>query len=142
MKRNYTRIVIFVLALSAVVAFVILRRAMNRSRSPQETKEGAVELLTKAGGADRLCEEADQMFNRFGESNLQSFENSELKAYPCIAELGGQVGIFPDNPACLQIRVGNHADSYFILIYSTNNVKKHLKAPYEMELYNSRVFVY
>src|SRR3989442_14855937 len=100
----------------------------------------AEQLITKAGGAAKVCDEACQMFKRFGGSQVKVFSASELEHYPAIAALGEVDGIWPGSPAYIKIRVGTHIRGFMIEIADTNSPVKYVKSPNTLELVDSCVF--
>jgi hypothetical protein len=105
------------------------------------------ELLAKAGGADEVCKEADQIFQKYGVTNQTFFFDDMLKDYPAVNALGKVDYIMPDEPlisqrAYIKIRVGNvHWDGYMMYIADTNFDYKFEMGRDVLEVVKNRVYV-
>lgn len=131
-----------VAAFVVVMGFLWVAHRLHHNTDVEQAEEQAVELLARVGGANKVCSEADRMFREFGAGKLKFFDAADLKGYPILTALGKVDGIYPDNPACIQIRVGNHLDGYFILIPDTNGTVKYSKRSFEREVVLGRIYVY
>jgi hypothetical protein len=140
MRSNSKKTACFVVAMFLAVCIVILytKPVTNRGSAGSEARK----LLAGVGGSSNVCNEADQVFKRFGVAKETFFDSSDLKAYPAIAALGGVCVIFPDNPPRLSIRIGNHRNGFFIDIPDTNSPAKYPVSSDTIELVKSRVFVH
>jgi hypothetical protein len=143
------KIVFVLLAIFAMVAAAVLI-LIYTTRPVTDVESAGVQarkLIASVGGPAKICDEANQMFKRFGESKEKFLETSELKDYPAVAALAalgnfGGIWIRPDSPPHFSIRVGNHRDGFFIEIADTNSPAKYLKSPNSLELLDSCIFVH
>jgi hypothetical protein len=102
----------------------------------------AKHLITSAGGPAKVCDEANQMFKRFGVTEVKFFDPADLKDFPALTALGTVRGIWPGSPPRISIRVGTHQDGFFFDIADTNSPGKYPKTPDTLELVDSCVFVH
>jgi hypothetical protein len=136
------KIIILILVSALVIGAIYYIRLFHRETGAEPVRQPALALLNKAGGADKVCLEADQMFKAYGASNLTMFLPSDLRNYPAIASLGTVDGIWPGHPAYIQIRVGNlHLDGYRIEIIYTNNSEGYVTSSNLIDLARSRIYV-
>jgi hypothetical protein len=102
----------------------------------------ANQLMMSVGGTPKVCDEAIEIFKRFGVSKQIYLSVSELKDYPVVAALGTAHVILPGSPPRLSIRVGSHRDGFFIEIADTNSSSKYPKSLNTLELVDSQIFVH
>jgi len=79
-------------------------------------------LIAKAGGYDKVCDEADKAFARFGTDRLKIFKPKDLLEFPTLSRLGIVDGIWPGFPPKIKVRAGAEPKHYIILIFSTNSL--------------------
>lgn len=135
---------LFTIALiAAAVVFVIYTiKAVTDLKSAGVQ---ANQLIANVGGPAKVCDEANQMFRRFGISKQKFFfYASELKDYPAIAGLGkiDRICIYPGSPPYIAIQVGTHLNGFMIEIADTNSPGKYPKSSNTLELVNSQIFVH
>jgi hypothetical protein len=94
-----------------------------RAMSEDEVRLQAIDLIEKAGGSAKICDESDKMFKRFGVSKVRFLKPSELKEYPAISALGKVDGIWPGEPPYIKVRVGPHGRGFVIQIASPSSKK-------------------
>jgi hypothetical protein len=85
------------------------------------TMRKAEKLFNKAGGIEKVSQEAKIMLTRFGAEDYKVLTNWELKDFPAISALGNMVAVRGSKsgyPAQIRIRYGNHFRTKFILIYA------------------------
>jgi len=143
-SRNIVFVVFFIVAMIAA-AIVILIYTTKQLRSLESAGVQANQLIASVGGPAKVCEEANEMFKRFGVSKVRFFFNaSELKDYPAIAGLGtvDRICIYPGSPPYIAIRIGTHLNGFMIEIADTNGPGKYVKSPGTLELVDSCVFVH
>jgi hypothetical protein len=139
--------VLFAIFATVAAAVVILIYTTRPVTDVESAGVQAKKLITSVGGSAKVCDEASQMFKRFGVSKENFYETSKLKDYPAIAALsalGNFDGIWirPDSPPHISIRIGNHRDGFFIEIADTNSPAKYVKSPTTLEIVDSCVFVH
>jgi|SRR5579862_6152275 len=103
--------------------------------------ESAKELLAKAGGADRVCEEARQIFQEYGVTNQTFFYDGMLTKYPAVASLGRVDYIMPGPPAHIKIRAGTHLDGFTMKIVDTNTDAKLQRGADTLEIVKGCIYV-
>jgi hypothetical protein len=136
--------VFFTLAMIAAAILIIIYTI----RPVTDLKSAGVQanqLIASVGGPAKVCDEANQMFRRFGVSKQKFFFNaSELKEYPAIAGLGtvDRICIYPGSPPYIAIQVGTHLNGFMIEIADTNSPGKYPKSSGTLELVDSCVFVH
>jgi hypothetical protein len=112
---------------------------------PQSAGRQASLLITKVGGPEGVCKEADQMFSHFGASELRIFSDSDLSTYPTLVSLGEVWRMEPADmyePARIVIHVGTHQQGYFIEVWSTNQTRKYEPDSHTVEVMPSRIYVH
>jgi len=127
-----------VIAIAVVIVIFTTRPATSLKTAGIQANQ----LITSAGGPAKICDEASQMFKRFGISKERFLSASDLKDYPAIAALGESHVILPDNPPRMSIRVGTHLNGYFIEIADTNSPIKYIQSSNTLELVKSCIFVH
>jgi len=129
--------------LAMIAAAVVIVFFMTRPVTDLESAGvQANQLIASVGGPAKVCDEAGQMFRRFGVSEVKFFDPAELKEYPAIAALGKVRGIWPGSSPRISIRVGTHRDGFFIEIADTNSPAKYPKTSNALELVESCIFVH
>ena len=128
------------IAIAVLAAFIIPSRMLVNT-SMTAAGDVAQQLLTQSGGADRVCKEADQIFQQFGITNQTFFLNNILSNYPAITALGKVDYIMPDTQAYIKIRVGNHLNGYIIQIVDTNGNYKFKRGRDTLEVVKDRIFI-
>ena len=129
------------IAAAVVIVIYTIRPVTNLESAGIQAKQ----LIGSVGGSAKVCDEAGQMFKRFGVSEMKSFFiPSELKDYPSIAGLGtaDRIRIYPGNPPYIAIRIGTHLNGFMIEIADTNSPGKYAKSSNTLELVDSQVFVH
>ena len=127
-----------VLAAGTLVLIYTTRPATNLESAGVQANQ----LLAAAGGPVKVCDEANQMFKRFGVTKVKFFDAAELKDFPSLNALGMVRGIWPGSPPRISIRVGTHRNGFFFDIADTNSPGKYPKSPDTLELVDSCVFVH
>jgi hypothetical protein len=140
------KVMFFTLAMVAI-AIVIVIYTTRPATNLESAGVQANQLIASVGGPAKVCDEASQMFKRFGVAKEEFFETSELKDFPAIAALAalGNVNgiwIWPGSPPRISIRVGTHLNGFFIEIADTNSPGKYVKSTNTLELVESCVFVH
>ena len=138
----FVALIIFAALAAGVLVLIYTTRPVTDLKSAGVQ---ANQLIASVGGPARVCDEANQMFKRFGVSELKSFyHDSELKDYPAIAGLGtvDRIRIYPGSPPYIAIQVGTHLNGFMIEIADTNGPGKYPTSPGTLELVNSCVFVH
>jgi hypothetical protein len=144
MKTPIRRILVFAavfLMLFALLAFVIGVFRFRPRLDVEPMRQQATQLLANVG-PEKVCEEANQIFGRFGTEKLRFFEKADLTDYPAIAALGKVDGIWPGPPAYIKIRIGTHMDGYIMEIADTNSSAKYEPSTNCVELVKSCIFVH
>ncbi len=128
--RHAMTLVVFIVTVVAglVVASMILRYMFGPVVvKPETARAEAIQLIARVGGIAKVCEEASQIFKRFGVSKWYSLNSRETKDYPAIAALTNAgwrgIEIEPYSPAFIQISVGNHQRNYVIIIFESDDEK-------------------
>ena len=134
------------LAILLLLALVGGRLLLPRPNlDPQSAGRQATLLITKVGGSEGVCKEADQMFSRFGVSELRLFSDLDASSYPTLISLGQVWRMEPADmyePARIVIHVGDHFDGYFIEVWTTNQARKYEVDPHTVEVMPSRIYVH
>jgi len=134
-----------IIYLTLATLFIVIVVVMYTTKPVLNVESAGIQanqLIVSAGGSSKVCDEASQMFKRFGVSNVKFFNSSELKDYPAIAALGTVDGIWPGSPPYIKIRVGTHIRGFIIEIADTNSPVKHVKSTNMLEVVDSCVFVH
>ena len=79
-----------------------------------------MEMFDKAGGVDKVNQEAKVAFERFGTEKTKSLSGSDSKDFPAISTLGSSVVLYGANPSMaseITIRFGTHRNTKFIHIF-------------------------
>lgn len=116
--RKTALISLIVLVFIALLTALLVYRPTSDITSAGSDAQLRIEA---AGGTEKVCAEANQIFARFGASKLKIFSPSELTDYPAVLALGRVDGIFPGNPPFIKVRVGTHINGYIIELMNTNN---------------------
>jgi hypothetical protein len=104
-----------------IVLIIYLSRAFRPSLDPAGPAKQTVLLLAKAGGAEKVCEEASRLLNRFQGVDLKLFYGSELRDFPALTSLGNVDGIWSGPPAYIKIHVQDgHVHGFMINIINSN----------------------
>src|SRR2546427_284764 len=102
--KHTLKVTLLTLAIPVIVIGLVMymtKPEMNAESAGIQAKQ----LIASVGGPSKVCDEASQMFKRFGVSTEERFFNaSELKDYPTIAALGEVDGIWPGSPPYIKIR--------------------------------------
>lgn len=122
--------------------FIALGYATKPVTDLQSADVQAKQLLDSVGGTSKVCDEAVQIFKRFGVSKEIFLSPGELIDYPAVAALGTFHSIRPGHPPYLSVRVGSHRDGFFIEIADTNGPGKFPKTRHKLELVESQLFVH
>jgi len=81
-------------------------------------------MFDKAGGVDKVNQEAQVVFDQFGTNETKSLSESVAKDFPAIAALGGDsvvlLGQSSDMASEIAIRFGGHWHTKFIHIFPPN----------------------
>ena len=120
LHRRYVASILYIVFAAVPVSILII---FYISLRPKTDLESAVvranQLIAAAGGSDRICDEAGQIFERFGVSKEKDLTDAELSDYPAIAALKGHfVIIEPDS--YIRIRFGTHTDGFEFAIPDRN----------------------
>jgi hypothetical protein len=92
------------------------------------TESQIVAMLEKVGGADKVNQEAKDIFNRFGISEVTLLTKSNPNNFPAISALGNSIVLYPESidagkfPPHIEVRFGSHFNTKFVFIFETNNV--------------------
>lgn len=130
-------------AIAIVVLLVFAVRTLRvRHLGNEAIKQSASSLLQRAGGSDKVCAEARQLFSKFGVSKMTFFYGDELKNCPALTTLGTVDGIWPGDPPYIKIRVGTHLNGYIIKIIDTNSDSKSVMSTNSVELVPSCIYAY
>jgi hypothetical protein len=79
------------------------------------------QLVERAGGASKICDEAASLFRRFGGSKVKFFRAEDLNDCPSIQMLGKVDGILPTmDDSFIKVRVGNHFRGFEIHVFATD----------------------
>jgi hypothetical protein len=133
-----------------LVALLVLFICFVHSLHPHRLNAGTVReqstgFLAKAGGSEKVCNEAARLFTRFGGAEVRSLSKEDLRDCPALSALGefghGVDGIWPFNPTVIKIRFGGHFDGYEIDILDTNSNAKFRESSNTIELLKSRIYV-
>jgi len=132
---------IFAGIVAAVAIFIYTTKPVTNLQSAGVK---ANELIAGAGGSSKICDEAAEMFRRFGVSKQKFFSFSDLRDYPAIAALGAadRICLYPGSPPYIAIQVGTHLDGFMIEIADTNSPGRYPKSSNTLELVNSQIFVH
>jgi hypothetical protein len=106
-----------------------------------QAKQLAIERLAQTGGAEKVCAEADRLFKQLGTDRMTLPLDSQLAACPAIKSMARFVTVMPGYPPYLEIRIGDHWDSYLMVIPDTNSSYKFDKTASDREIIAGRVFV-
>jgi hypothetical protein len=85
-------------------------------------------MFDKAGGVDKVNQEAKNIFNQFGTSDVKFLTQSNLNSFPAISSLGNSVVLYPESidtvkfPPHIEIRFGSHFNATTVFIFETNNI--------------------
>lgn len=139
-RRSVVFTVFFVLAAIAA-GIAILVHAARPKTDIESAVVRANQLVATVGGPAKVCDEANQMFKRFGVSKQKFLTTAELRDYPAIAALGRWPVIFPGSPPYISIRVGTHIDGFCFVIPDTDSPGKYPRDNRTVELRDSCVFV-
>ena len=122
MARRAT-IILFVLLALFVAGVLALRFAAWHSAVPKDKAIARTrEIVSRAGGAAPICEEAGKLFGGFDGTRLKILRKQDLTDFPSIRALE-PLGIWPTGiwPAAdtgyIRVRVGNHFRSFDIHIF-------------------------
>jgi hypothetical protein len=147
-----THTVKFITAVVASLAILVLLAVVagrlflpRHNLDPQSAGRQASLLITKVGGPEGVCKEADQMFSHFGTSELRIFSDSDVSTYPTLVSLGEVWRMEPADmyePARIVIHVGSHQQGYFIEVWTTNQTRKYEADSHTVEVMPSRIYVH
>lgn len=127
---------------SIAIFFVVHKYITTLVRDIKPARDQANQLIAAVGGPTKVCDEASQIFFRFGISNFRFLTPSELRNYPAIAALGKAQAIVPGFPSTISIQTGTKWNTFFIEIVDTNSVEKYPQNSHTLELIGSRVFIH
>ena len=143
---------IFTTTFAGLIVLVITgcnnaKTAPRANSSIVPINDQAILLITKAGGAEKVCEEADKVFYYYGFTNRGAshfyiFQDSELTNYLALKALGNVDGIWSGPPDYIKIHVGYRPDGYYIEIVNTNNLVSPIANTGEGEIIYSRVYLH
>lgn len=85
-----------------------------RRTTTEEAASQTRQLIFRAGGSVRICDEAAILFARFGSTKLKFLHPEDLQDCPAIKGLGKADGIWPGDPPYIKIRIGNHIKGFQI----------------------------
>jgi hypothetical protein len=88
------------------------------------TNAQAVEMFDKAGGVDKVNQEAKIIFDRFGTNESKVIFGSDLTNYPAISSLGKPFFLqnnFSNWSAHIEIPFGTHYQRNFIFIFNSGS---------------------
>ena len=135
-------VVILILAVVAAAAVAVLIYTTKPVSDLHSAGVQANRLMANVGGTQKICDEAVEIFKRFGVSKQTFLSAAELKDYPAVAALGTAHVVLPGSPPHLSIRVGSHRDGFFIEIADTNSPANYPKSSNTLELVHSQIFVH
>jgi hypothetical protein len=112
----------------------------------------ARDLIQKAGGTDKICDEADQIFKKYGTESRPEFDSDTLSDYPAINSLRGRhcwmepesasfTG-WPGSPAMIKVMAGTHFDGYFIDIVPKDSPYKYQMRSGILVIVKDRIFIH
>lgn len=102
----------------------------------------ASKLLTAAGGAKSVLEEADIIFDIHRKSDFKILRSNDLAAYPALATLGSSAVVLSGSPRFLTVHVGTPRDGFFIEIVDTNAPGGYEPSSASAELVERRIYVH
>jgi hypothetical protein len=107
----------------------------------------AFERIKSIGGANKICQEANQLFDTYGFTNrgaahFHIFQDADLTNCPTLNALGNVDGIWSGPPDYIKIHVGHRPEGYYVMILNTNNLIGYEAANTEVEVVKSCVFVH
>jgi hypothetical protein len=88
------------------------------SRPNLMTKEKALKLFERAGGIDKVEQEANVLFDRFGTNEYWLMRQSDSTNFPAISALGNSVSLDANQP--ITIRFGGRFHTKSIYIFPSN----------------------
>lgn len=133
---------IFVTIAAAIAVLIYTTRPVTNLESAGLQ---ANQLIARVGGPAKVCNEANEIFRRFGVSKMKFFFNaSELKDCPAIAGLAtmDRICIYPGSQPYISIRIDTHLNGFMIEIADTNSPGKYAQSSGALELVNSCVIVH
>ncbi len=98
-------------------------------------------LLIKAGGSEKVCAEADEIFRRYGTTEQIFFTANLLKDYPAMTSLGNVDYIMPDAPSYIKIRVGTHFNGFMIKILDGGARQEFVGGAHTSEIVKGRIYI-
>jgi hypothetical protein len=112
----------------------------------------ARDLIQNAGGTDKICEEADQLFNKYGTKSNTLFTDGMLDDYPAINSLKGRwcwiepgsssYPGWPGEPAMLEVMAGTHFDGFFIDIVQRDSPYKYQMRDGIVVIEKDRIYIH
>jgi hypothetical protein len=139
-SRHVKIAIVFLIIFGVILAILFLRPRFHPNYDLTSASRSALARIDMAGGPEKICREADEIFREFGTTNLQFFGPTDISNYPSIASLGDVNGIFPGPPACISIKVGDHFTGFFIRILSTNALAEYVPSTNETRI-GTRFFI-
>jgi hypothetical protein len=112
--------------LGFVLCSVVLNLILNQNSELTESQIAA--MFGKAGGVDKVNQEAKSIFDRFGTSKITVLTISNLNDFPAMTALGNSVILWPESvdggkvPPHIEVRFGSHFNTRFVFIFETNYV--------------------
>ena len=129
------------LAVCVVMAIVLVRTG-KLGLSHEAVLSQATHLIRTAGGSERICDQANEMFRRFGNARMRILRRADLADYPAISALGTVDGIWPGNPPYIKVRVGTQVRGFIIKIADPSSRVNDIQHSDGVDLTESCISVY
>jgi hypothetical protein len=140
---NILKILVFI-GISVSTCFVgvwTLRLVFKPNLDVPSARVETLKLLTAAGGAKSVLEEADSIFDIHRKSDFKILRSNDLAAYPALTTLGSSAVVLSGSPRLLTVHVGTHRDGFFIEIVDTNAPGGYKPSSASAELFERRIYV-
>jgi hypothetical protein len=109
-----------------ILVSIALHIVVNQHSEMTESQIAA--MFEKVGGANKVNQEAKDIFTQFGTSEVTLLTKSNLNNFPSISALGKSVVLYPESidagkfPPHIEVKFGSHFNGKTIFIFETNNV--------------------
>ncbi|MGA2028722.1 MAG: hypothetical protein ABSG87_01425 [Verrucomicrobiota bacterium] len=105
---------------SAICMGIVCGLGCGRS---EMTKAQVSEMFDKAGGADKINQEAKIIFNHYGTNISTVIYGQQLTNFPAISSLSSSVFLQTNSgwSTCIEIPIGSHYQKSFIFIFDPDD---------------------
>lgn len=142
-ERKFWVCVLLTTVMTFGVLPVIVVRSLKHEIDFDSARVEANRLISRAGGVDVVCAEADRIFEQYNVSDPEQYfpKGPDLRDFPAIASIGLNHCIFSDGHPYLSLHVHMRRGVFFLKIVSTNGLPDFLKGSHCLEIVPSRIYI-